>query len=153
MSPWATYRQCSTCQGNLTVDLYTYDLSTKPVSLRSYGLALLLAIFLPQRVELSPFIYLSEFPAPALFRRSNHHVTIAEMNFPGRLFTVPVNLILDTHWVKILHESRDNCIEKTRSQTLCVLICDACNLSGSVFRASCLAGQQSRLSNGLVGLV
>ena len=29
-------RLCSTCQGNLTVDLYTYDLSTKPVSLRAH---------------------------------------------------------------------------------------------------------------------
>ena len=32
----------------------------------SHGLALLLAIFLPQRAALSPFIHLSEFPGPAL---------------------------------------------------------------------------------------
>ena len=32
----------------------------------SHGHALLLAIFLPQRAELSPFIHLSEFPGPAL---------------------------------------------------------------------------------------
>jgi len=34
MNPWEMYRQRSTCQGNLMVDPYTYDLSTKLVSLR-----------------------------------------------------------------------------------------------------------------------
>jgi hypothetical protein len=36
----------------------------------SHSFALLLAIFLPQRAALSPFIDLSEFPGPALFEQN-----------------------------------------------------------------------------------